>query len=475
MKTIFEKTNGIDGINLTDENIDVNFIPSDCLRKNEVGLPQLSELDVMRHYKELSDLNFCIEKGFYPLGSCTMKYNPKVNEFLSSLDGFNIHPNSPDEMAQGSLKLMYNLQNALLEVTGMDAITLQPSAGAHGEMTGMMIIKKYFDTIGEKRTKVIIPDSAHGTNPASARMSGFDIIEIKSNEKGQVDIDALKAVLDKDVAAIMMTNPNTLGIFEEQVEEISKIMHENGSLLYYDGANFNAIMGYTNPKLMGFDVVHLNLHKTFSTPHGGGGPGAGPVAVVEKLKDFLPTPVIDFDGKKYFRNYNVKHSIGSVKDFCGNFSVLVKAYAYILMMGKNLKHASENAVLNANYLKEKLKKYYDLPYDEPCMHEFVLSGERQKHESGVSTLNIAKALMDGNTHPPTVYFPLIVHEAIMIEPTESENKEILDEFVDTMILIAQESKTNPEKILSAPHTTPVKKIDEVTAARHPDLKYIKEI
>ena len=451
MKTIFEKTNGIDGINLTDENIDVNFIPSDCLRKNEVGLPQLSELDVMRHYKELSDLNFCIEKGFYPLGSCTMKYNPKVNEFLSSLDGFNIHPNSPDEMAQGSLKLMYNLQNALLKVTGMDAITLQPSAGAHGEMTGMMIIKKYFDTIGEKRTKVIIPDSAHGTNPASARMSGFDIIEIKSNAKGQVDIDALKAVLDKDVAAIMMTNPNTLGIFEEQVEEISKIMHENGSLLYYDGANFNAIMGYTNPKLMGFDVVHLNLHKTFSTPHGGGGPGAGPVAVVEKLKDFLPTPVIDFDGKKYFRNYNVKHSIGSVKDFCGNFSVLVKAYAYILMMGKNLKHASENAVLNANYLKEKLKKYYDLPYDEPCMHEFVLSGERQKHESGVSTLNIAKALMDGNTHPPTVYFPLIVHEAIMIEPTESENKEILDEFVDTMILIAQESKTNP------------------------DLKYIKEI
>ena len=475
MNTIFEKTNGIDGINLTDENIDVNFIPSDCLRKNEVGLPQLSELDVMRHYKELSDLNFCIEKGFYPLGSCTMKYNPKVNEFLSSLDGFNVHPNSPDEMAQGSLKLMYNLQNALLKVTGMDAITLQPSAGAHGEMTGMMIIKKYFDTIGEKRTKVIIPDSAHGTNPASARMSGFDIIEIKSNEKGQVDIDALKAVLDKDVAAIMMTNPNTLGIFEEQVEEISKIMHENGSLLYYDGANFNAIMGYTNPKLMGFDVVHLNLHKTFSTPHGGGGPGAGPVAVVAKLKDFLPTPVIDFDGKKYFRNYNVKHSIGSVKDFCGNFSVLVKAYAYILMMGKNLKHASENAVLNANYLKEKLKKYYDLPYDEPCMHEFVLSGERQKHESGVSTLNIAKALMDGNTHPPTVYFPLIVHEAIMIEPTESENKEILDEFVDTMILIAQESKTNPEKILSAPHTTPVKKIDEVTAARHPDLKYIKEI
>lgn len=471
MKTIFEKSNGTDGINLTDEMVNIDFLPKNLLRNEETGLPQLSELDVMRHYKELSDLNFCIEKGFYPLGSCTMKYNPKVNEFLASLEGFNIHPSSDDNMAQGSLKLMYNLQEALLKVTGMDAITLQPSAGAHGEMTGMMIIKKYFDSIGEKRTKVIIPDSAHGTNPASAKMAGFDIVEIKSNEKGQVDIDALKAVLDKDIAAIMMTNPNTLGIFEEGVEEISKIMHKNGSLLYYDGANFNAIMGYTNPKLMGFDVVHLNLHKTFSTPHGGGGPGAGPVAVVDKLKDYLPTPVIEFDGKKYYRNYNLKNSIGSVKDFYGNFSVLVKAYAYILMMGKNLKCASENAVLNANYLKEKLKGHYDLPYNQPCMHEFVITGEKQKHESGVSTLNIAKALMDGNTHPPTVYFPLIVHEAIMIEPTESENKEKLDEFVETMINIANEAKINPEKILAAPHSTPVKKIDEVTAARHPDLKY----
>ena len=273
MKTIFEKSNGIDGINLTDEELNLNFIPEEFLRKDNVGLPQMSELEVMRHYKELSDLNFCIEKGFYPLGSCTMKYNPKINELLASLEDFNIHPQLPDDMAQGSLKLMYKLQKALLEVTGMDAITLQPSAGAHGEMTGMMIIKKYFDTIGEKRTKVIIPDSAHGTNPASAKMSGFDIVEIKSNEKGQVDIEALKAVLDKDVAAIMMTNPNTLGIFEEGVKEISDLMHANGSLLYYDGANFNAIMGYTNPKLMGFDVVHLNLHKTFSTPHGGGGPG----------------------------------------------------------------------------------------------------------------------------------------------------------------------------------------------------------
>ena len=472
MKTIFEKSRGNNGINLTDEEIKLDFLPQEFLRANNVGLPQLSELEVMRHYKELSDLNFCIEKGFYPLGSCTMKYNPKVNEMLAALDGFNIHPNCDDDLAQGSLKLMYNLQQALLEVTGMDAITLQPSAGAHGEMTGMMIIKKYFDTIGEtNRTKVIIPDSAHGTNPASAKMAGFECVEIKSNEKGQVDIEALKAVLDKDVAAIMMTNPNTLGIFEEQVEEISKLMHDNGSLLYYDGANFNAIMGHTNPKLMGFDVVHLNLHKTFSTPHGGGGPGAGPVGVVAKLKDYLPTPVIEFDGDKYYRNYNLTNTIGSVKDFYGNFSVLVKAYAYILMLGKSLKDASANAVLNANYLKEKLKGHYDLPYDEPCMHEFVLSGEKQKHESGVSTLNIAKALMDGNTHPPTVYFPLIVHEAIMIEPTESENKQRMDEFVDVMIKIANEAKVNPEHILSAPHTTPVKRVDETQAARHPDLKY----
>ena len=471
MKTIFEKSNGNDGINLTDEKIDLSFIDNSFLRKEDIGLPQIGELEVMRHYKELSDKNFCIEKGFYPLGSCTMKYNPKVNEFLASLEGFtNLHPLSSDEDSQGALELMYNLQEALKKITGMSAITLQPSAGAHGELTGMMIIKKYFDVKGDPRKKVIIPDSAHGTNPASAKMCGFDIVEIKSNEKGQVDIDALKAVLDKDVAAIMMTNPNTLGLFEENVLEISKIMHENGSLLYYDGANFNAIMGYTNPKLMGFDVVHLNLHKTMSTPHGGGGPGAGPVGVVEELKEFLPTPVIEFDGNKYFRSYNLKHSIGAVKSFYGNFGVMVRAYAYILMMGKNLKNASENAVLNANYLKEKLKPYFDLPYDEPCMHEFVLSGEKQKEESGVSTLNIAKALMDENTHPPTVYFPLIVHEAIMIEPTESETKEKMDEFVETMIKIAKEAKTNPEKLISAPHTTPVKRVDETMAARHPNLK-----
>ena len=404
-----------------------------------------------------------------------MKYNPKVNELLAGLEGFiNLHPLSEDEDCQGALELMFKLQEALKKITGMDAVTLQPAAGAHGELTGMMVIKKYFEVKGEIRKKVIIPDSAHGTNPASAHLCGFDVVPVKSNEKGQVDVEALKELLDSDVAAIMMTNPNTLGIYEENVLEISKLMHENGSLLYYDGANFNAIMGHTNPKLMGFDVVHLNLHKTFSTPHGGGGPGAGPVCVVEKLKDYLPVPTVAFDGENYYRNYNLKNSVGSVKGFYGNFGVLVRAYAYILMMGDNLEEASENAVLNANYLKEKLKGAYLLPYDEPCMHEFVLSGEKQKHENGVSTLNIAKALMDENTHPPTVYFPLIVHEAIMIEPTESETKQVLDEFVDAMLKIAEVAKTNPEVVISAPHTTPVKRLDETLAARHPDLKYTQQ-
>lgn len=475
MKTIFEKSNGVTGIELTDEKEDLTFLDKNFVREGEIGLPSVSELEAMRHYKELSDLNFCIEKGFYPLGSCTMKYNPKVNELLAGLEGFiNLHPLSEDEDCQGALELMFKLQEALKKITGMDAVTLQPAAGAHGELTGMMVIKKYFEVKGEIRKKVIIPDSAHGTNPASAHLCGFDVVPVNSNEKGQVDVEALKELLDSDVAAIMMTNPNTLGIYEENVLEISKLMHENGSLLYYDGANFNAIMGHTNPKLMGFDVVHLNLHKTFSTPHGGGGPGAGPVCVVEKLKDYLPVPTVAFDGENYYRNYNLKNSVGSVKGFYGNFGVLVRAYAYILMMGDNLKEASENAVLNANYLKEKLKGAYLLPYDEPCMHEFVLSGEKQKHENGVSTLNIAKALMDENTHPPTVYFPLIVHEAIMIEPTESETKQVLDEFVDAMLKIAEVAKTNPEVVISAPHTTPVKRLDETLAARHPDLKYTQQ-
>ncbi len=472
-KLIFEKTKiGTSGINLTDEEINFDFINSKYINKsNETILPEISELEVMRHYKELSDKNFCIEKGFYPLGSCTMKYNPKVNEVLSALEGFcEIHPLQEDEDCQGALKLMYNLQESLKTITGMDAVTLQPAAGAHGELCGMMIVKKYFETIGEKRKNVIIPDSAHGTNPASAAMCGFNIVEIKSNDKGLVDIEALKSVLDENTAAIMLTNPNTLGLFEEDILEISKLVHNAGALLYYDGANMNAILGHTSPKLMGFDIVHMNLHKTFSTPHGGGGPGAGPVGVVESLKEYLPSPKIEFNGEKYIRNFDIKHTIGKMKAFYGNFSVLIKAYAYILMTGKELKDVSSNAVLNANYIMNKLKKYYMLPYDRKCMHEFVLSGEWQK-EQGVNTLGIAKRLMDSNFHPPTVYFPLIVHEAIMIEPTESETKERLDEFIDTMISIANEIKENPEEVLKHPTNTPVRKVDETLAARKPDLAY----
>ncbi len=473
MKTIFEKSNGVCGVSVGDiEQLSESGISESFFREKGIGLPQLSELDVMRHYKELSDRNFCIEKGFYPLGSCTMKYNPKVNELLANLEGFNnLHPLQSDDDAQGALELMYNLQEKLKQITGMDAITLHPAAGAHGELTGMMIVKKYFEVKGEsQRKKVIIPDSAHGTNPASAKMCGFEIVEVKSNEKGQVDIEALKNLLDDSVAAIMMTNPNTLGIFEENVIEISKLMHNNGSLLYYDGANFNAIMGWTNPALMEFDIVHINFHKTFSTPHGGGGPGAGPVGVKEYLKEFLPYPIVEKENNKYYRNYNIKHSIGKVRAFFGNFGVLVRAYAYILMMGDNLKLASADAVLNANYLKEKLKYNYELPYDYPCMHEFVLSGEKQ-HAQGVSTIGIAKRLMDSGYHPPTVYFPLIVHEAIMIEPTESESKEVLDNFADTMIKISEEIEKNPGEVLKSPKTTTVKKIDETLAARQPDLAF----
>lgn len=477
-KLIFEKSiDGMTGINISREEIsfEESGLDQKFKRKETPVLPQVSELEAMRHFKELSDKNFCVESGFYPLGSCTMKYNPKVNEYLASLEGFtNLHPLQDDEDAQGALELMFKLQEALKEITGMDAVTLQGSAGAHGELCGMMIVKHYFKVNNDlKRTKVIIPDSAHGTNPASAGMCGFEIVKVNSNEKGQVDVSHLKELFEQnkgEIAAIMMTNPNTLGLFEENILEISKTAHEQGALLYYDGANLNAIMGITNPKVMGFDIVHLNLHKTFSTPHGGGGPGAGPVGVVEKLKEFLPVPVVSFDGKKYFRNYDLKNTIGKIKEFQGNFGVLVKAYAYILMKGHTLKQASQDAVLNANYMKEKLKNYYDLPYDYPCMHEFVLSGDRQK-AAGVHTLEIAKRLMDFKFHPPTVYFPLIVSEAMMIEPTESESKQRLDDFVDIMIQIAKEVKENPQEVLTAPHCAPVKRVDETNAARHPDLRF----
>ena len=443
-------------------------------RTSEIKLQDKTELELMRHYKELSDKNFCIEKGFYPLGSCTMKYNPRINEWASRLEGFvNLHPNQDDEDCQGALKLMYELQNFLKIITGMDEISLQPCAGAHGEFSGMMVIKKYFEDINEIKTrkKVIIPDNAHGTNPASTAMCGFEILEVKSNSKGLVDIDELKKLVDEyqnQIAAIMMTNPNTLGLFDDNIVEISEIMHKNGSLLYYDGANYNAIMGHTNPKLMGFDVVHLNLHKTFATPHAGGGPGSGPIGVIEKLKDYLPIPKIEFDGEKYKRNYNYPKSIGKVATFFGNFSVLIKAYTYIYMMGKSLKDISSDAVLAANYLKSKLKDYYHIAYDTHCAHEFVIDNTDKK-EKGVSTLDIAKRLMDEDIHPATIYFPLIVHEAFMVEPTESETKAVLDNFVDVMIKIAKEIDDGID-FHQFPKTTPISRADEVRAARQLDLK-----
>lgn len=445
------------------------------LRGTETHLPEVSEVDVIRHFTLLSNKNYGVDTGFYPLGSCTMKYNPKINEDMAALPGFTgLHPYQPEETAQGALELMYDLSEMLSEITGMEKVTLQPAAGAHGELTGLMIMKAYHENRGDnKRTKIIVPDSAHGTNPASAAVAGFDIVEIKSDEKGAVDIESLKAVLNDEVAGLMLTNPSTLGLFEKNIKQIADLVHEAGGLLYYDGANTNAIMGKTRPGDMGFDVVHLNLHKTFSTPHGGGGPGSGPVGVKKELVEFLPVPVIEKQGEGYVLNFDKPLSIGKVKSFYGNFGVIVRAYAYVLTMGADgLKKASELAVLNANYMKNKLKDYYYLPIDEVCKHEFVLGGLGQGLQE-VSTLDIAKRLLDYGYHPPTIYFPLIVDSAIMIEPTETESKETLDGFIDVMIKISKEAKENPELVKSAPHNTIVRRLDEVKAARNPVLKWSK--
>lgn len=449
------------------------LIPKEYLSDKELNLPELSEVDIIRHYTNLANKNYGVDTGFYPLGSCTMKYNPKINEDMASLDGFkNIHPLQPEETVQGALRLMYELDEALCEITGMDKMTLQPAAGAHGEFTGLTLIKAYHENRGDlKRTKIIVPDSAHGTNPASAKMAGFDIIEIKSTEEGLVDVESLKAALSDEVAGLMLTNPNTLGLFERSICEIANLVHEAGGLLYYDGANANAILGQVRPGDMGFDVVHLNLHKTFSTPHGGGGPGSGPVGVKKILMDFLPTPIVEKDGDRYYLNYNIPHSVGRMKDFYGHFGIMVRAYTYILSLGRDgLKRVSEMAVLNANYLAHRLKDYYNLPDDAIFKHEFVMAGIKQDIPE-VTTTDIAKRLLDYGYHPPTIYFPLIVNEALMTEPTESESKETLDEFADTLIKIAEEAKTNPDLLKEAPHGTSVRRLDETQAARNLILKY----
>jgi glycine dehydrogenase subunit 2 len=447
------------------------------LRQEEPRLPEVSEVDVIRHYTSLSRRNYGVDLGFYPLGSCTMKYNPKINEQVAAFEGFqHLHPLQPESGAQGILALMYELLRDLSEVTGMSWGTLQPFAGAHGEFTGMKLFKACFQKRGESgRTKVLVPDSAHGTNPASAHLAGFEVVEVHSDSRGLVSLESLKEHLDESLAGIMMTNPNTLGLFEEDILEISKAIHDVGGLLYYDGANLNAIVGKIRPGDMGFDVVHLNLHKTFSTPHGGGGPGAGPVLVSETLLPFLPVPDVVKEGEGYRLENNRPDSIGRLSGFYGNVAVMVRAYAYLLTMGRDgLARVGELAVLNANYLKERLKASYDLPYDRLCKHEFVLSARGLKEKFGVTALDVAKRLLDFGIHPPTVYFPLIVQEALMIEPTETESLEVLDRFVEAMETIAQEAAEIPETLKQAPSRTPVRRIDEVLAARRPIVRWHPE-
>lgn len=443
------------------------------IRKNKAEFPEVAELDLVRHYTELSNKNFGVDSGFYPLGSCTMKYNPKINEKVARIPGFaESHPLQEEEQVQGSLEIVYSLQEELKEITGMDEVTLQPAAGAHGEWTALMIFKAYHLDNGEgHRDEVIVPDSAHGTNPASASFAGFKAVTVKSNERGEVDIEDLKRVVNENTAAIMLTNPNTLGIFEKNIMEIREIVHEAGGLLYYDGANLNAIMDKVRPGDMGFDAVHLNLHKTFTGPHGGGGPGSGPVGVKKELASYLPKPMLIKDGDTFKYDNDIKNSIGRVKPFYGNFGIYLRAYTYIRTMGaEGLREVSEAAVLNANYIKASLKDHYEIPYEQYCKHEFVLSGSKQK-EHGVRTLDMAKRLLDFGVHPPTIYFPLNVEEGMMIEPTETESKETLDYFIDAMIQIAEEAKNDPDKVLEAPHSTIIDRLDETTAARKPVLKF----
>ncbi|MCG6895456.1 MAG: aminomethyl-transferring glycine dehydrogenase subunit GcvPB [Desulfobacteraceae bacterium] len=432
--------------------------------------PDLSEVDVVRHYVRLSQWNFSVDSGMYPLGSCTMKYNPKTNERQASLPGFaGAHPLLPEELAQGALQLMFELQEYLARITGMDAVSLQPAAGAHGELTGMLILHAHHAKQGRPRSKILIPDTAHGTNPASASLCGFHSVAIRSNEKGVLDPAVVAEAMDEDTAGIMVTNPNTLGLFEENIREVAEIVHGKGGLVYADGANMNAVMGVVNMADSGVDVLHLNLHKTFSTPHGGGGPGAGPVCVTRELEPYLPIPRVALgeDGRYRFSEDH-PDSVGKMHAFHGNFGILVRAYSYIRSMGGHLKKASQLAVLNANYIKEKLKGTYHLPYDRPCMHECVFTDKNQQAHK-ISTLDIAKRLMEYGFHPPTIYFPLVVHGAIMIEPTETECKADVDRFVEAMKAIAEEARTQPDLLTEAPRIPKVRRLDEVTAARKPCL------
>lgn len=447
-------------------------IPTDLLRKSEPELPEVSELEVVRHYTNLSNKNFGVDTGFYPLGSCTMKYNPKINEELSNLTAFtSLHPLQSEKSVQGALELYWNLQRMLSNIAGLAEFTLNPYAGAHGELTGLMVMRQYHLSRGDnKRTKVIVPNSAHGTNPASAMVAGLEVVEVKSKPNGSIDVEDLRPLLDDTVAGIMMTNPNTLGMFETEILEIAKLVHDAGGLLYYDGANLNPLLGKVRPGDMGFDIMHINLHKTFSTPHGGGGPGSGPVGVAEHLVEFLPNPRVKKNDGSFSITGN-EASLGSVSTFLGNFGVMMRAYAYILTLGKeNIKNVGPLATLNANYIKESLKDDYLLPIEGVCKHEFVFDGLKDK-STGVTTLNVAKRLLDYGFHAPTIYFPLLFHESMMIEPTETESKETLDEFIEVMKKVAKEARETPDDVKNAPLTTIVRKLDETTAAKNPILSY----
>jgi glycine dehydrogenase subunit 2 len=475
MKLIFEKSqSGRRGGELPRHELPAAAVPEELRREAPPRLPELAEPEIVRHFTELSTRNFGIDTGFYPLGSCTMKYNPRVNERLVMLPGFrDLHPYQEEDGAQGALELMWRLQEALIEISGLHACSLQPAAGSQGELTGLMLMRAYFADRGEGDTRdtIVTADTAHGTNPASVTMAGYKLAKVETDARGNVDVAHLRDMVDDRTAGLMLTNPSTLGLFDEHIEEVAGIFHDAGALLYYDGANLNAVCGISRPGDMGFDIVHINLHKTFSQPHGGGGPGGGPIVVREKLEPFLPVPAVVRDGDRFRLDFDRPKSIGKVRGYTGPFGVFVRSYAYIRSYGPRLREMSEAAVLNANYLFARLRDAYDVPYDRLCMHEFVLSARSLKREHGISALDVAKRLMDYGFHPPTIYFPLVVPEALMIEPTETEAKETLDAFADAMIAIAREAQEDPEVIRDAPHGRPVRRLDEVRAAKRAIVKY----
>jgi glycine cleavage system P protein (glycine dehydrogenase) subunit 2 len=475
MKLIYEKSQaGRRGGELPRYDLPAAEVPADLRRAEPPRLPEIAEPEIVRHFTELSTRNFGIDTGFYPLGSCTMKYNPRVNERLVMQPGFrDLHPYQEEDAAQGALELMWRLQAALVEISGLHACSLQPAAGSQGELTGLMLMRAYFRDRGEgdQRDTIVTADTAHGTNPASVTMAGYKLAKVETDARGNVDVAHLREMVNERTAGLMLTNPSTLGLFDEHIKEVAAIFHEVGALLYYDGANLNAVCGISRPGDMGFDIVHINLHKTFSQPHGGGGPGGGPIVVRDKLEPFLPVPAVVRDGETFRLDYDRPKSIGKVRGYTGPFGVFVRSYAYIRSYGPRLREMSEVAVLNANYLLARLKNGYDLPFDRLCMHEFVLSARSLKREHGITALDVAKRLMDYGFHPPTIYFPLVVPEALMIEPTETEAKETLDAFVDAMLAIAAEAADDPEVIRDAPHGRPVRRLDEVRAAKRAIVKY----